>query len=475
MWLGLQRGVRHLGHAAADALQQQAGQQAARHHEDPGVVERGDRGGTGGGAENGDEARHAECDADLAAHDVQRRAGGEALGWQRRRGRTAERGQHEAHADPTEQAARQVVARPVGHGADVGDPEEPRAGKEHSAHGADGPVPEAGAQEPAGERGDPGQQRPGGDHEPCPQHGLVPEAREEQHATQHEGPETAEEGQRAEIGQRNGAVADHRRLNDGVGVPEGAHDQPGAGDDGHREGADDPPAGPAPVRAFDDGGDQAGHGDGQQDGPEEVGLVRIGVTDLLERAHAEHERHHGEGQVDEEDPAPAGLDQQAADRRAERSGRTADGGPQADRRTLAGGTERRQQQAERGGQHQGAADRLQHAGADQELEGRGDGTEGGRRGEDGQSEQEGPLAAGPVGPTAGRHQDGGEDDGVGAEHPRQRAQALAVVRGRDAGEGDVDDEQVERREEHARQDDQGGQDRPGALDRGRCALQSVLS
>ena len=41
-------------------------------------------------------------------------------------------------------------------------------------------------------------------------------------------------------------------------------------------------------------------------------------------------------------------------------------------------------------------------------------------------EEEGPLAAGPVGPAAGRDEDGGEDDGVGAQHPRQRAQALAV-------------------------------------------------
>ena len=195
--------------------------------------------------------------------------------------------------------------------------------------------------------------------------------------------------------------------------------------------------------------------------PSEVGLVGVGVTDLVEHAHAEHERHQGERQVDEEDPAPAGLDQQPADRGAEGGGRAADGRPQADRRTLALGTEGRQQQTEGGGQHEGAADRLQDPGADQELERRGEGAEGGGGGEDGQPEQEGPLAAGPVGPAAGRHQDRGEDDGVGAQHPRQRAQALAVVGGRDAGEGDVDDEQVERRQEHPGEDDQGGQDRAG--------------
>ena len=85
------------------------------------------------------------------------------------------------------------------------------------------------------------------------------------------------------------------------------------------------------------------------------------------------------------------------------------------------------------GQHEGAADRLQDPGADQEAEGRGDGAEGGRGGEDGQPEEEGPLAPGPVGPAAGRDQGGGEHDRVGAQHPRERAQALAVVAGRDAG------------------------------------------
>ena len=109
-----------------------------------------------------------------------------------------------------------------------------------------------------------------------------------------------------------------------------------------------------------------------------------------------------------------------------------------------------------------AAGGLEDAGADQELERRGDGAQRRRGGEDGQADEEGPLAAGPVGPAPGRHEGGGEDDGVGAEHPGQRAEALAVEGGRDAREGDVDDEQVERGQEHPRQHDEGGQRRAGA-------------
>ena len=160
------------------------------------------------------------------------------------------------------------------------------AREEHRTDGADGAVPEPGAQEPARERGEPGQQRPGGDHEPGPQDRLVPESREEEHATQDERPEATEEGERTQVGQRHGAVADDGRLDDRVGVMPGAQHEPGPGDDGQREGAEDAPTGPSPVRALDDGGDQAGNGDRQQAGAEDIGLLGIGVAHLVEDADA---------------------------------------------------------------------------------------------------------------------------------------------------------------------------------------------
>ena len=142
-----------------------------------------------------------------------------------------------------------------------------------------------------------------------------------------------------------------------------------------------------------------------------------------------------------------------------RGGGTPDRRPQPDGGPLAPGAEGGKEQPEGGGEHERAAGRLQHVGGDEEAERRGDGAQRGRGGEDGQTDEEGLLAPGAVGPAAGGHQRGGEDDRVGAQHPRQRAQALAVEAGRDAREGDVDDEEVEGGQEDPRQDDQGGQGR----------------
>ena len=140
--------------------------------------------------------------------------------------------------------------------------------------------------------------------------------------------------------------------------------------------------------------------------------------------------------------------------RAEGRRRTAHGGPQADRRAFACRAEGGEEQTERGGQHQCAAAGLKDAGGHQEIERRRHGAQGRGHGEDAQPEQEGLLAAGPIGPPTGRHQQGGENDGVGAEHPRHRSQRLAVEALRDAREGDVHDEQVERRQEDAGEDHQ---------------------
>ena len=102
----------------------------------------------------------------------------------------------------------------------------------------------------------------------------------------------------------------------------------------------------------------------------------VGVTHLVQESDAEHERHDAERQVHQEHPAPAGLHQQPADGRAERGGRAADRGPQADGGALAGRAEGGKQQPERGGQHERTAGGLVDAGADEELEGRCDGAQG---------------------------------------------------------------------------------------------------
>ena len=291
--------------------------------------------------EDGHQARHPERDTDLARHGVEGGTRGEALWRQRGGGGAAERGQHQPDADAADDAAGQVGAHVVGGGAGVGDPPESPGREEQRAGGADGAVPQAGPEQPTGEGGQRGEQGPGGDHEAGPQDRLVPDPGEEQHATEDQRPEAAEEGERAHVGEGDGAVANHGGLNDGVGVAERAHHQPGARGDRHHEGADDACAEPAPVGALDDGGDQAGHADREQRRAQQVGLVGFRIAHLAQQAKAEDEGEHAEGQVHQEDPAPAHLDQEPADGRTEGGRGPADGGPQPDGGALALGAEGR--------------------------------------------------------------------------------------------------------------------------------------
>ena len=148
---------------------------------------------------------------------------------------------------------------------------------------------------PPGNAAQPGQQRSRGDHEPGAQDRLVPDAGEEQDAAEHQRAEAAEEDERAQVGQRHGAVADHGRLDDRVGVAERAQHQPRAVDAAARAKA---PmirgAGPAPVRALDDGGHQAGHRRRDSSaGAEQVRLVGVGVPHLVEHADAERRARAG--------------------------------------------------------------------------------------------------------------------------------------------------------------------------------------
>ena len=201
---------------------------------------------------------------------------------------------------------------------------------------------------PAGNAVSPASKGAGGDQEAGAQDRFVPDAGEEEDTAEDEGAEAAEEGERADVGQGHRPVPDHRRLEDGVGVTERALHQPGARDGGQREGAQDARAVPAPVAPLDDGGDEAGHRDREERGAEQIGALGRRVAHLAELADPEDEGEHAEGEVDQEDPAPAGLDQQAADRRAERGGGAADGRPQPDGRALALGTEGGEQEPQRG-------------------------------------------------------------------------------------------------------------------------------
>ena len=180
-----------------------------------------------------------------------------------------------------------------------------------------------------------------------------------------------------------------------------------------------------------DGGHQAGHRDatgvrrraGRPCAPRGPHLRRA-------RGRRTTRASSAEGQVDQEHPAPADLHQQAADGGPEGGCRAPDGRPQTDGGALALGAEGGQEQSE-GGRAASSAPPVAwstRAPTRKPSDGR-QRAQGGRGGEDGQADEEGLLAPGPVGPAPGGDEGGREDDRVGAEHPRQRAEALAVEGG----------------------------------------------
>ena len=191
-----------------------------------------------------------------------------------------------------------------------------------------------------------------------------------QDAAEHQRAEAAEEGERAEVGQRHGAVADHRRLDDGVGVAERAHDQPRAR---RRAASAKAPTMRALVQPQSEPSTMAATrlatDDREQAGAEQVGLVGVRVPHLVEQADARRRaRARLKGRLTRKTQR-----QLTWTRRPPIGGpKAAAAPPTADHRPMAAplrcGAEGGQEQAERGGQHQGAADRLQDTGADQELE-----------------------------------------------------------------------------------------------------------
>ena len=111
------------------------------------------------------------------------------------------------------------------------------------------------------------------------------------------------------------------------------------GADGGGEGEDDLRVIPAPVRPLDDAGGEQGDPGGDREHADRVRRrARVGLADLVEPAVGDRRDRQPDRDVDDEDPAPVGLDQQPADRRAERGGdaAAADQAPTAAARFSAG-------------------------------------------------------------------------------------------------------------------------------------------
>ena len=126
------------------------------------------------------------------------------------------------------------------------------------------------------------------------------------------------------VGERSRSSAQDR-----LEVAPGARDQHRAGHDRAGQAPQHPPV-PAPVRALRDPERQqpdARHG---EHGADAVGEAPGRVADLREVPADEREAHQPERHVDDEDPVPAQLDEQAPERRPHGGADAAERGPRAD-------------------------------------------------------------------------------------------------------------------------------------------------
>ena len=155
-------------------------------------------------------------------------------------------------------------------------------------------------------------------------------------------------------------------------------------------------------------------------------------------------------QVDPERGAPIGeRDCERPETRPARDAERTDAAPHGDDLRAAFQRERCEEQAERRrGQH-GSAGSLDCPSGDQDTEAgceRGDQR---AEREDGEPEQEDAAAPDLVGDLAGDDEQGAVEDVVGGDDPRRVGTADAEL-GEDVGEGDIDDRQIERRQEQRR-------------------------
>jgi hypothetical protein len=135
-------------------------------------------------------------------------------------------------------------------------------------------------------------------------------------------------------------------------------------------------------------------------------------------------------------------DQQPAERGAESGGR-ADRGQQGHAVAAVRGRERMQHQRQGGRHEEGGAERLHHPERDQRARRRRDRAQQRAGGEQPQAEDEDTPAAERVRDPRTRHEERGEHDVVGVQHPRQRRERRARERARDVWERDVHDRRID--------------------------------
>ena len=313
------------------------------------------------------EHRHQHGDAEHGAHLTQAgehgAAGGEAGGRQPGHGRAPPGGEAEAHAAAGEELAGQKLARVVGRGVHrAGEEQAPRREQQRAGHGHHALAVAVGDE--AGHRGGQrGHQRRGRDrharleHRPAPDLGGEEDVREEQRV------EGRGEGEHPRVRHRERANAEQAQLDHRGRVVRGAPDHQREQRQAGGERAQHARAAPAPVRPLHDAERDQAHAQPEQQRAERVGHPGTGlVADLAQQAARGDDGGKADRHVHEERPAPAApVHEHAAERRPERGGHRAGGGPDRG----GGGTlvrgELGEQEPERGGHEDRAAHGLEHA------------------------------------------------------------------------------------------------------------------
>ena len=190
----------------------------------------------------------------------------------------------------------------------------------------------------------------------------------------------------------------------------------------------------------------------QDDGAERVGQPATRVARRLGEDARSGERDRGHDRhVDQEGPAPvAERGQGSADERTEGHAEGGGTGPAGRVRRAPTVTDGREQESQRGRGGGGRAEALESPPGQQHAEVGGDTAHDRAEAEEGETAEIGTPTTGPVGDPAGRHQGGGEDDGVGRDHPGHGGPAVAVEVGTDGRHQRVGDRDVERHQQPAR-------------------------
>ena len=147
----------------------------------------------------------------------------------------------------------------------------------------------------------------------------------------------------------------------------------------------------------------------------------MGVAGLGDGGPCTDDDDHGDGDVDEERPSPAGpVDEAAADERADRSGDAAETGPRPDCGGPVGLAEACLQDGEAAGREQCATDALQDPSRDEHADARCDAAEQGRGREPQRADEEDPASSEPVAEGPAQQDERRERQEVAGQDPLQR-------------------------------------------------------